>query len=282
MEEKRRKNCVKKKESGEQKEKFRSFISPKPNDSVFQIPGDFTKLEKLNVKILSGGSNQSEERITENSDVPKKDVKAATPADDAQSRIQAARERFLARKGNKALISSSIAFLHCLEFNACSIVVGTSLEYNDEIKAIHKSHSIFVVGYSVRFPAIVHCLVCKYGLSFDLFVANGLIDMYCKCGCLRYARKVFDETPQRDVVSRTNMISGYSNLGRVHESRVLFERMGLEGVEGNEFTWNALITGYARVGDCDEAFSLFRKMSEAGLVPDVATWNAIISGFVQS
>ncbi|GKA02426.1 probable pre-mRNA-splicing factor ATP-dependent RNA helicase DEAH4 [Tanacetum coccineum] len=59
------------------------------------------KLEKLNVKILSGGSNQPEEKITENSDVPKKDVKAAAPADDAQSRIQAARERFLARKGNK-------------------------------------------------------------------------------------------------------------------------------------------------------------------------------------
>nr|GFD50432.1 probable pre-mRNA-splicing factor ATP-dependent RNA helicase DEAH4 [Tanacetum cinerariifolium] len=33
----------------------------------------------------------------ENSDVPKKDVKATAPADDAQSRIQAARERFLAR-----------------------------------------------------------------------------------------------------------------------------------------------------------------------------------------
>ncbi|GJR85259.1 probable pre-mRNA-splicing factor ATP-dependent RNA helicase DEAH4 [Tanacetum coccineum] len=60
------------------------------------------KLEKLNVKILSGGSNEPEEKTTtDNSDVPKKDVKTATPADDAQSRIQAARERFLARKGNK-------------------------------------------------------------------------------------------------------------------------------------------------------------------------------------
>ncbi|PWA62779.1 tetratricopeptide-like helical domain-containing protein [Artemisia annua] len=128
----------------------------------------------------------------------------------------------------------------------------------------------------------VHCLVCKYGLCFDLFVANGLIDMYCKCGSLSYARKMFDEMPERDVVSWTTMIAGYSNVGKVQESRVLFERMGLEGVEGNEFTWSALITGYARVGDCDEAFSLFRKMSEEGLVPDVATWNAMISGFVQS
>ncbi|GKB52416.1 probable pre-mRNA-splicing factor ATP-dependent RNA helicase DEAH4 isoform X2, partial [Tanacetum coccineum] len=60
------------------------------------------KLEKLNVKILSGGSNEPEEKTTtDNSNVPKKDVKTATPADDSQSRIQAARERFLARKGIK-------------------------------------------------------------------------------------------------------------------------------------------------------------------------------------
>ncbi|GJT34976.1 hypothetical protein Tco_0925395 [Tanacetum coccineum] len=49
-----------------------------------------------------GGSNEPEEKTTaDNSNVLKKDVKTATPADDAQSRIQAARERFLARKGNK-------------------------------------------------------------------------------------------------------------------------------------------------------------------------------------
>ncbi|GKA82487.1 probable pre-mRNA-splicing factor ATP-dependent RNA helicase DEAH4 isoform X1 [Tanacetum coccineum] len=60
------------------------------------------KLEKLNVKILSGGSNEPEEKTTtDNSNVPKKDVKTATPSDDTQSRIQAACERFLARKGNK-------------------------------------------------------------------------------------------------------------------------------------------------------------------------------------
>ncbi|GJY73181.1 hypothetical protein Tco_0477612 [Tanacetum coccineum] len=54
------------------------------------------------VRICSGESNQLEEKMTtDNSDVPKKDVKAAAPADDAQSRIQAARERFLARKENK-------------------------------------------------------------------------------------------------------------------------------------------------------------------------------------
>ncbi|KVH97856.1 AAA+ ATPase domain-containing protein [Cynara cardunculus var. scolymus] len=55
------------------------------------------KLEKLNVSKLSGGSDQSEEKTTVNSDFPKK----VGPIDDSSSRIQAARERFLARKTNK-------------------------------------------------------------------------------------------------------------------------------------------------------------------------------------
>ncbi|KAK9059137.1 hypothetical protein SSX86_021756 [Deinandra increscens subsp. villosa] len=128
----------------------------------------------------------------------------------------------------------------------------------------------------------VHCMINKFGLQFDSSVVNGLIDMYCKCGCLSYARKVFDKMPKPDVVSWTNMISAYSNVGRLQESQFLFDRMKLEGLEPNEFTWNALIAGYARIGDCDGAFTSFSKMNKSGLIPDVVTWNAMISGFVQS
>ncbi|KAL6969302.1 RNA helicase [Sarracenia purpurea var. burkii] len=57
------------------------------------------KLEKLNINRLSGGSVRSEERAEgEESSLPKKDVDVAMPSDDRDSRIQAARDRFLARK----------------------------------------------------------------------------------------------------------------------------------------------------------------------------------------
>ncbi|XP_071730888.1 pentatricopeptide repeat-containing protein At5g59600-like [Rutidosis leptorrhynchoides] len=128
----------------------------------------------------------------------------------------------------------------------------------------------------------VHCVIYKLGLQFDPQFVNGLIDMYCKCGYVFYARKLFDKMPEPDVVSCTNMISAYSNAGWVQESLVLFQRMKLKGLEPNEFTWNALITGFAKIGDCDGALTLFTEMRHAGLVPDVVTWNAIVSGFVQS
>ncbi|KAI7748719.1 hypothetical protein M8C21_022259 [Ambrosia artemisiifolia] len=61
------------------------------------------KLEKLNVnKLSSGGSNQPmEENTQETSNIPKKEVSNVGPTDDSSSRVQAARERFLARKANK-------------------------------------------------------------------------------------------------------------------------------------------------------------------------------------
>ncbi|XP_052185783.1 probable pre-mRNA-splicing factor ATP-dependent RNA helicase DEAH4 isoform X2 [Diospyros lotus] len=59
------------------------------------------RLEKMNINRLSGGSGQPEEQIEgEKSSLPKKDDVVRAP-DDSQSRIQAARDRFLARKGNK-------------------------------------------------------------------------------------------------------------------------------------------------------------------------------------
>ncbi|KAK6930847.1 DEAD/DEAH box helicase domain [Dillenia turbinata] len=61
-----------------------------------------TRLEKLNVNKLSSGSVPSEERTEGKSvDVPNEDVKVAGVPDDRESRIQAARDRFLARKAKK-------------------------------------------------------------------------------------------------------------------------------------------------------------------------------------
>eukprot|EP00268_Persea_americana_P046271 TRINITY_DN4763_c0_g1_i4.p1 TRINITY_DN4763_c0_g1~~TRINITY_DN4763_c0_g1_i4.p1 ORF type:complete len:103 (+),score=20.35 TRINITY_DN4763_c0_g1_i4:286-594(+) len=62
------------------------------------------KLEKLNVNKLSGGSSITEEneaRVVEPLGSPKNDAVASKAPDDVDSRIQAARDRFLARKSKK-------------------------------------------------------------------------------------------------------------------------------------------------------------------------------------
>ncbi|KAK4753689.1 hypothetical protein SAY87_001793 [Trapa incisa] len=128
----------------------------------------------------------------------------------------------------------------------------------------------------------VHGMVYKMCLEGDLCVANAMIDMYCKCSVVKYARRVFNTMPERDIISWTAMICGHCNEGKIAEGLSLFEKMKLEGLEPNEFTWNAMIANHARMGDRTGAMSMFTRMKNEGLLPDLVTWNALISGFVQS
>ncbi|XP_021756030.1 LOW QUALITY PROTEIN: pentatricopeptide repeat-containing protein At3g26782, mitochondrial-like [Chenopodium quinoa] len=61
-----------------------------------------------------------------------------------------------------------------------------------------------------------------FGYDYDLFVSSSLIDMYSKCGQIWDARKLFDEIPQRNVVSWTSMITGCVQNDEPHEALVLF------------------------------------------------------------
>jgi len=47
------------------------------------------------------------------------------------------------------------------------------------------------------------------GFGNNVYLCNALIGMYVKFGCLSSARHVFDQMPDRDVVSWTSLMSGY-------------------------------------------------------------------------
>ncbi|XP_024972637.1 pentatricopeptide repeat-containing protein At1g71420 [Cynara cardunculus var. scolymus] len=146
----------------------------------------------------------------------------------------------------------------------------------------------------------------------NLYVTNHLINMYAKCGCLEYARKVFDEMGERNIVSWTALISGYSQFDRREESCGMFSEM-LADCRPNEFAYasvlsccdcefgkqvhghslktcfdaytyvaNALITMYSKNDDksvCKdeplEAWMVFKFLKFRNLV----TWNSMIAAF---
>ncbi|XVF34677.1 hypothetical protein REPUB_Repub18cG0079400 [Reevesia pubescens] len=60
------------------------------------------------------------------------------------------------------------------------------------------------------FGVQLHTLVMKSGLVYEVFVGNALITMYSRWKHLEEARRVFDEMPNKDLVSWNAMLSGYS------------------------------------------------------------------------
>ncbi|CAK9258164.1 unnamed protein product [Sphagnum jensenii] len=125
----------------------------------------------------------------------------------------------------------------------------------------------------------VHLHIIKTGFKPDVYLLNALLNMFCKCGSLLEARKVFDTMQVRDMISWTlmlasNLVHMYVRCGSLVEARKVFDAMQ----ERAAITWTFMLAGYAKQGLNQEAFKLYEQMAERNVV----SWNALIAGSVQN
>ncbi|XP_050378177.1 pentatricopeptide repeat-containing protein At1g08070, chloroplastic-like [Argentina anserina] len=159
----------------------------------------------------------------------------------------------------------------------------------------------------------VHAYIVKCGFKANGFVLNTLIHMYASCGELEVARQVFDDLPERNVMSWNSMMAGYVKNERWGEVVELFQRLleldigfdevtlisvltacgrvaNLElgewigeyvranGLKGNIAMVTTLVDMYAKCGRVDKARRIFDRMDRR----DVVSWSAMISGYSQA
>ena len=123
----------------------------------------------------------------------------------------------------------------------------------------------------------VHLYIEITGIKVDLIVRNALVDMYAKCGHLHSAKMVFDQMPDKNVVSWTSMVNAYAKHGLTESAQQIFDSMPVKNV----VSWNSMISAYVREGSCTEALDLFRKMCDLSVVPDEATLVSVLSACSQ-
>ncbi|XP_077239676.1 pentatricopeptide repeat (PPR-like) superfamily protein [Tasmannia lanceolata] len=132
------------------------------------------------------------------------------------------------------------------------------------------SISLFLHGQTL------HSETIKSGLGTDLMVGTSLVSMYSKCGHTFHARKVFDEMPERNVVTWNAMIGGYSSNGDMGSASLLFEQMS----ERNTVSWTEMIDGFARSGDTKSARCLFDQVPMD--MRSVVTWTVMVDGYASN
>ncbi|XVE96401.1 hypothetical protein REPUB_Repub02eG0218500 [Reevesia pubescens] len=101
--------------------------------------------------------------------------------------------------------------------------------------------------------SLVHGVVLKSGLCLDRFVCAALVDMYAKCRVIDDARRLFDNMPNKDLVTWTVMIGGYAECGNAKESLVLFELMRKEGIVPDKITMVTVVNACAKLGAMHKA-----------------------------
>uniref|UniRef100_A0A0E0AQX5 DYW domain-containing protein n=1 Tax=Oryza glumipatula TaxID=40148 RepID=A0A0E0AQX5_9ORYZ len=130
---------------------------------------------------------------------------------------------------------------------------------------------------ALGFGKQIHQWCMKLPLSRNLTVGTSLVSMYCKCGDLSSACKLFGEMHTRDVVAWNAMISGYAQHGDGKEAINLFERMKDEGVEPNWITFVAVLTACIHTGLCDFGIRCFEGMKELyGIEPRVDHYSCMV------
>ncbi|KAL6501079.1 hypothetical protein OROHE_025276 [Orobanche hederae] len=88
---------------------------------------------------------------------------------------------------------------------------------------------------------IIHCEILKRGNCLDLYARNILLNLHLKTGHLSNGLKVFDEMPERNVVSFVTMIQGYSQSKEYDKAVNLFFRAHKEGHDLNHFVFTSVL-----------------------------------------
>ncbi|KAL9244810.1 hypothetical protein vseg_018536 [Gypsophila vaccaria] len=158
----------------------------------------------------------------------------------------------------------------------------------------------------------LHLRILKHGFDSDLFIVNTLINVYGRVGDLGFARKVFDEMPERNLVSSACLISGYTQNDMFFEACVGFKEMVFAGFVPNQYAFCSVLRacqglgpGYLRYGlqihglisktvfnfhvlvsnvlmamygsCCLESLDYAMKVFDGLDVRNLASWNSIIS-----
>jgi pentatricopeptide repeat protein len=106
----------------------------------------------------------------------------------------------------------------------------------------------------------VHQMIFKTAFQFDTFVESALMNVYAKCGEIELARKLFNLSRDKDLISWNGIIAAYAHHGVGIEAIRLYEKMQENGYRPNDVTYVVLLSACSHSGLVDEGLKIFESM----------------------
>ncbi|KAK3014301.1 hypothetical protein RJ639_008872 [Escallonia herrerae] len=123
--------------------------------------------------------------------------------------------------------------------------------------------------------------VYKWGFDSDAFVFNAMVHMLVSCGEFKIARKVFDVSPVRNLVSWNSLINGYVRRGRAHEALDVYREMKMGNFRPDGVTLIGVVSACGQLEDLKLGKELHRYIEENGLNLNVPLANALMDMYVK-
>lgn len=123
----------------------------------------------------------------------------------------------------------------------------------------------------------IHASIIRTNLQDNIYVDSALVDMYCKCKCIHYAKTVLDRMKQKNVVSWTAIVVGYGQTGRAEEAVKIFLDMQRSGIDPDHYTLGHAISACANIASLEEGSQFHGKAIISGLIHYITVSNSLVT-----
>ncbi|KAK4803063.1 hypothetical protein SAY86_001266 [Trapa natans] len=125
----------------------------------------------------------------------------------------------------------------------------------------------------------IHSFAVKNGWEINVDMGTMLIDMYAKCGLMKYALKLFKLMEERNLLTWTALICGSAQNGHSKEALALFEVMRKTGLQPNEMTFTGVLSACANNGLVEDGRRYFKMLEECGVKPRIQHYGCMVDLF---
>ncbi|XP_043690879.1 pentatricopeptide repeat-containing protein At4g32430, mitochondrial [Telopea speciosissima] len=128
----------------------------------------------------------------------------------------------------------------------------------------------------------LHSHILKSGFGSEIFIGNALITMYSRWGHLDEAKRMFDEMPNRDLVSWNALLSGYTQEGNYGvEAISVFTKMVKEGMELDHVSFASVVSACGHERSLELGRQIHGLIIRTGYGTDVSVCNVLISMYAK-
>ncbi|WOL17828.1 pentatricopeptide repeat-containing protein [Canna indica] len=123
----------------------------------------------------------------------------------------------------------------------------------------------------------IYSYIKKNKIPLTIPLGNALIDMFAKCGDIKYSELVFNKMPRKCIITWTTMISSFAYNGQCAEALALFKRMSTDQVEPDDVIFITVLSACAHGGFVEEGQAIYKQMLEKyGIKPRMEHYGCMV------